>query len=673
MRTLLGVLCLSFMAMICLPACATTWYVRPDGGTRYSTNAKQGQCDGKGDAPYPGKGTNRHCAFNDVRLLWQDGSYAYNTSPFPAWGWVIQGGDTVILRGSIAKGVSYRIGNNAALGSCTDPSVPAGQPNIRGACGNQFQGAPPPPSGTVEHPTRILGENYQSCSAQSARTQLHGGWGVGAVLDLSGSSYIDLECLDITDFSSCGRASQRSACQSGNGTVISDYAGSGISLNNQSTHITLNNLRIHGLASFGLYGATGNGSVFTNIDVLGNAGGGWNADRGDGKTGLGTLLVQHYSIEWNGCAEEYPIVDKVPYGDCTDDNSGGYGDGFGTATVTSDAPGWQVHFDQGTVAYNTQDGLDALHLVGNGSSMTVTRTLAYGNMGQQLKVGGQSGTLINNLVVGNCFAMKEAIPGTPAGFNAKLSDYCRAGDVAVAATVANQSKLTLDFNTIYSANTIGVEVECDAYAGQCSSSSLIDYRNNIFVGFVDDAAHGNPKGQGERPTPVYLGDTLHGVNPFANQGSVFSNNAVFHPRGNWKCPTSHETHALCGDPGLKDERWHLYGYGDMAPASRSSAVVGSGVAINGVTVDFNGATRPATPSRGALEFGDAPSAASVPTSEGTAVVEGESQAADVAGASDAPKSSEVSTKRTVLTCAGATVLLLAGWRVVRYFRGRPSA
>ena len=43
------------------------------------------------------------------------------------------------------------------------------------------------------------------------------------------------------------------------------------------------------------------------------------------------------------------------------------------ASVISN-PGWQAHFDQGVASYNTQDGLDALHLIGSGSSMTITRT-----------------------------------------------------------------------------------------------------------------------------------------------------------------------------------------------------------------------------------------------------------------------------------------------------------
>lgn len=41
--------------LIAPPAFATTYYVRANGGPRYdATNAPTGQCDGQGDAAYPG-------------------------------------------------------------------------------------------------------------------------------------------------------------------------------------------------------------------------------------------------------------------------------------------------------------------------------------------------------------------------------------------------------------------------------------------------------------------------------------------------------------------------------------------------------------------------------------------------------------------------------------------
>jgi hypothetical protein len=563
------------------PTPGTTWYVRPDGGTRYTTNVPTGQCDGKGDAPYPGSGVNQHCAFNDVRFLYMDGTYADGTH-FPAWGWVIAGGDTVIFRGSIGTGVSYRIGING------------GGSWVGGIWGNPFgSGIPVPPSGTASQPTRILGENWQNCSAQSARTQLHGGWGTFNVLNLSGTSYVDVECLDITDFTNCNRNElARVPCEVG-GQVVADFAQTGIEFSNTTTHLTLNNIRAHGLAVEGFWGPTGDGTVMKNIDLIGNASAGWNADPATSPdtTGIGSLLVQNFNISWNGCTEEYPMVDPLPYDDCQDDSSGGYGDGFGTATVNSGPGGWQVHFDQGVVSYNTQDGLDALHIRGAGSTMTVTRTLAYGNQGQQIKVGGATATIQNSLIVGNCEAMRtEAIPGTPAGFGSLLADPCRAGNVAVVVETTPGDPAVFQFNTLYSKGSIGLEVEY-ATADQGNGNTLL-YNDNIFVGFNNPTTH-------ENPSPIY---STTGFTTFlTNPGASWTNNVTFGEKAGLPCPRAGETDAICGDPGLIDETYHAFGYGDMTPASTGNAVQGAGVAVPEVTTDYTGSPRGNPPSIGAYE------------------------------------------------------------------------
>ena len=577
------------IAAVAPVSAGTTWYVRPDGGTRYSVNVTNGQCDGKSDLAYPGTGTNQHCAFKDVRYLWQDGSYNYGpSSGVPGWGWIGSGGDTYLIRGSLATGVSYRIGWNNKSASCESDGC-------WGIQGDPYSsGIPAPPSGTATQHTRILGENYAACHAASAKTQLHGGYGLYSVLQMSGSSYVDVACLDITDFSACIKGRD---CNTTPGS-LDDYAGAGVSWSNASTHDSLTDIHIHGLASAGMIGPTGNGVVMSYLDIIGNPGAGWNADAGDGTTGTGSLLVQHYNISWNGCAEEYPMIDALPYNKCNDDNDGGYGDGFGTATVTS-SPGWAVTFDQGLVSYNTQDGLDALHLIGSGSSMTVTRTLAFGNMGQQIKVGGASGTAMNNLIVTNCNAMRQAIPGTPAGYNTNLSDFCRAADTGVLLSTAKNTTLRFDFNTVYSASATGVQIECDTSTGSCDSTSLVDFRNNIFVGFLNNVADGYVNGgTNDYSNPIYNGA---GVDYFANVGSQYSNNVTYHGKSNWGCPAQHELNATCADPHLTDETWPVYGYGDMSPAAGTGVVLGAGVAIPGITVDYSGVTRGNAPSIGAQE------------------------------------------------------------------------
>jgi hypothetical protein len=543
-RLFLRLICASLLGAVCLPLSATTWYVRPDGGTRYSKNVAKGQCDGKTDASYSGKGVNQHCAFNDVRWLWQDGSYS-SAGNFPSWGWVIAGGDTAIIRGSIGTGVTWRIGWNHNSGAL-DPSTGL----YYGLQGDTYSsGAPPPPSGTASQHTRILGENYAACHSASAKTQIRGGWSVQNMFNLSGVSYVDFACLDLSDFSACGRSSQTVGCD-----PTQDFAQNAILFSNTSTHDTLTDLHIHGMATNGIYGPTGDGVVMDYIDILGNASSGWNADNGNG-TGKGSVSVSHFNITGNGCEEEYPIVHEIPYGDCTDQDHGGYGDGFGTATMASEPPGWQVAFDQGVVSYNTQDGLDALHVSGSGSSMTVTNTLAYGNMGQQIKVGGASVALTHNVIFGNCAAMSQAIPGFPPKFNAKLDLFCRAGDTAVLINVSPATSAVYQYNTLYTAGTIGLEVEY-VDPGKQTGTETIKYDHNIFVGF--------PNGEREYPTPIYSNTDLK---MFTNPGASFSNNVTYHPRGNWRCPATslREVAGSCSNPHLKDETWHPYGYGDVSP------------------------------------------------------------------------------------------------------------
>jgi hypothetical protein len=117
---------------------------------------------------------------------------------------------------------------------------------------------------------------------------------------------------------------------------LDDYTTSGIQWSNATTNVTLTDVRVHGMV-----GPTGTGVSLTRVAQVGNAMSGWNMDLGNGTTGTGTLSMDHLSILWNGCAEEYPIVDQVPYNYCTDDFNGGYGDGIGTATVQSN-PAWTI-------------------------------------------------------------------------------------------------------------------------------------------------------------------------------------------------------------------------------------------------------------------------------------------------------------------------------------------
>jgi len=421
-----------------------------------------------------------------------------------------------------------------------------------------------------------------------------------------------------------------------------DYAGNGISINNKSTHITVTDVRLHGLSGAGMLGAPGDGFVATDIAILGNGNAGWNTDDGSGSAGVGSLLVQNFDISWNGCIEEYPITHAVPYISCRDQSTGGYGDGFGTTTVDSPPPGWQLHFDQGTVSYNTQDGLDALHIGGAGSSIAVTRTLAYGSEGEQLKVGGAIATIQNSLIVGNCEALTSgvAIPGRPSTTYDNLASPCRAGNVAVYVTTSPGYTTTFENNTLYTSGNIGLEIEY-AYSNQTGNTNLFKYDNNIFFGFPNS-------GKQENPTPIFSTTDLKML---TNPGSSWAHNLYYGYRSNWSCPARGEKNALCTKPGLVDETYHVIGYGNMAPASGASAVVGVGVPADGVTTDYAGKPRSATPTIGGLESAFSPAPRSKTGSQS------ESQLPPIHAG-------------TAFRAAAAVVVVSVGWGMFRLLRGR---
>ena len=567
-------------------------YVRSDGGT-------PSQCTSLADAPYPGSGSGQACAYNDIRYVVTNGVFV-NQSPNAVtartgWSWDISGtagGDTWMIRNGITYSATNPFPANpgtsgpAQIGQQGSGSGDAGL-NLAGDPG--FGGLPPPPSGFASQHTRILGYNFSSCTSPSARAQLVGMYGVAPVISLSGTSYVDIACLDISDQSSCGTSNQTNSCSTN--FPLSNYAGSGINFNNTVTNITITDVRIHGMAGTGMAGPTNDGVVLNRVDLIGNAGAGWNTD--NGTTGVNSLLYENSVIAWNGCAEEFPIVDALPYQDCTDDNVGGYGDGFGTGTENSPSPGWHVDFENMDFHNNTQDGLDGLHIQGTGSTITANRILAYGNMGNQVKMGSQ-GILTNSQIIGNCFAMQNAIPGTPSGFNSRLTDYCRSSNEATIMTVDDTftAPSIFSFNTIlqgdYGAGGDATGIVCQT---SCSSGYGIVYRNNIIYGF--NVSGGTPNRYALNPGSM---------SPMTQPSSAYSNNLAFGVSNSGGCPDVGETNTLCVAPQIATSTWPVYGTSSLLPTSGSANVVGAGVTCCSTTKDYSGVTRPNPPSIGANEF-----------------------------------------------------------------------
>lgn len=557
---------LAFCApMVCAPMLAATWYVRPDGGTRYSAKVRKGQCNGQADAPYPGKGVNQPCAFKDYRYLWDDGSYGNDA-------WVIAGGDTVILRGG-----PWRVGFNQGV-NANDVWCFGGQGPY--ACTN-----PTIPSGTASQPTRILGENYASCSSGNATirsklTQIFGGYGVGTALNLSGAQYVQVECLEITRHSQCithGSPAYPSGCRTS--YPLDDYDSDGISTSTGTRDVLLQDIWDHGHTDRGIIGPIGGVVTCLRCDIGYNGMAGWDFDNGSSTPSVNGVWNFSYStIEWNGCNQQYPAVDPIPAISCYGQSNAGYGDGVGTP------PGMclTANIDHSVFRYNTQDGLDLGHIDKGSCSLTIKDSRSYANGGGQFKWGPNENPAIfeNNLVLANCLRMSAPIAGAPATYNVNLGDFCRAED-AVSFNFRQGGMATLANNTIVSYAPTTYDVGC--WDASCSNSVLV-FENNITLGYNNPGTYklgGQPPG----PGGFYFAHPI---------GKIIRRNNIFYGVRSITCPTGFAAER-CVDPKLVSEKrfsaeqdldhfdFHLTG---------QSPAIGAGIRVPGLQSDFSGRDRP---------------------------------------------------------------------------------
>ena len=571
---------LLLVVFVALPLSGETWYVRPDGGTRYSAAAHGGQCDGKADAAYHGKGTNQHCAFKDYRMLWDDQSYGGYKK------WVIASGDTVILRGG-----PWRVGFNQGKDAHDAWCVGSGDPY---SCSN-----PAIPAGTAAQHTRILGENYESCSNgtvtnRSKLTQIFGGFAVGTAFNLTDTQYVDVACIEITRHSQCVRSGvppYPSGCSSS--FPLDDFDTDGIATNNKTANVTMTDLWIHGHTSRGIIGPIGGPVTCLRCTISYNGMAGWDFD--DGRStpyGPGAAWNFLYSIiEWNGCNQEYPITHANPAISCYGQSDGGYGDGVGTPAGTG--TGMSVTVDHSIFRYNTQDGLDLLHVDAGNNTLNITNSFAQGNNGSSFKWGQnfRTVTFANNIVLDNCTRMSAPIDGTPATFNQHLNDFCRAYD-GIAFNLLQNSTVQFVNNTIVNYAPATFDIDCSDPTS-CSKSTLV-FRNNIVYGI-------------DNPKTYPLGGKPGGPGSFFFEkpiGNVVRSNNILHGLRDVRCITlSHTEH--CDDPKFigehpftKEQDLDNFNF-HLAPGSPA---IHSGANIPELHTDYDGKPRPSgNYSLGALE------------------------------------------------------------------------
>ena len=574
----------------------TTWYIRPDGGTRYSANQTSGQCDGQADVAYPGTGVNQHCAFNDYRYLWDD--WSYNKVA-----WVIAGGDTVIIRGCVPNAengytTDCRVGFDQASSNGGGYTWCVGGSNGSGGCSN-----PVIPSGTASQPTRILGQNFANCSVNNAvdkskLTQIFGGFGVWDTLNLGGAQYVDVQCLEITSHAQCivhGYPAVPKACQPG----TDDYDSDGIGTDVNTHDLLLQDLSVHGHTDRGIKGAIGGVVTALRVDVAYNGMAGWDFDDGSGSApgGYGTPSLpgavwnfNYSTIEWNGCNQIYPSTNADT---CYDDIDGAYGDGVGTP------PGMclSANIDHSAFNYNTQDGLDLGHIDTGTCSVKITNSTAVGNMGATFKWGPNESPAVftDNLALANCARMSQPIAGTSSYYNQHLQHWCRSGD-NVSFNFRQGGTALIANNTVAGYESTSFDVAC--WDTSCSNS-VLTFQNNLTLGY-------------DNPLTYSIGGQAGGIGGLYFQepiGAVtWTNNLWYGMRASsFNCPTGYSGD-ICADPLLVNEPTGQAGNFveteldnfNFTPSSGSPAI-GAGTYLSTVPLDYTGSQRSNPPSIGAYE------------------------------------------------------------------------
>ena len=511
-RSLLCLL-LSFAAFS--PAfAATTYYVRTDGGDA-------SQCTGKGDAAYPGTGTGLACA-------WKNPNYALPPTDVAR----IAGGDTLIIDAG-----SYQIGLGA-------PGANVGR------CGAGWPYdcylAKIPSGISAAAKTRILGRGHDTGCA--APPKLWGTDRVTMVINMQGSSNIELGCIEVTDQSDCieFHADTTIRCAR-DAAPYGQWASVGVSAK-ASSNVWMHDVNIHGLANRGLVAGGLTDWTVERVKIKANGWAGWDGDVGTGSSNSGAIVLRQVEIAWNGCGEKWQT--GAIHG-CWGQQSGGYGDGLGTATTGGN---WLI--EDSFFHHNTSDGLDLLYMDGAAtSSVTIRRVYAAGNAGNQLKTKGQ--TLIeNSVVVGNC-----------AYFNGQFSmtdmDQCRALGNAISIGLIGGQTTTVRNNTV-----IG-EGDCLILSENGDAASQLIIQNNALVGQID--WRGNKQGNpGELACGHY---SYNSPNPTVYAGNLFYNVKQA------QCPAG----SICAqDPKFKNMTMASF---DAEPLA-GSPVIDKGIAISGMTTDF---------------------------------------------------------------------------------------
>lgn len=436
---------------------AGPYYVRPNGGTG-------SQCTGLVDQDYDAGAHGTSCALNHP--FWLTGVHADcgNTSG------VLAAGETAII---YPKSGGYDMGYGA-------PNT-AGSTSFPWDC--HMKPIPSGPNSSTK--TKIYGSNYADCSDISDATELYGKERSYWVIDLQGSSNVDLRCIHVTDHSQCrynSTLSDGDACSTS--YPYGDFAQKGIK-SASSANINLENFWVTGMASEGASIANPSDWTLTNVNIIGNAQINYNFN-GTGSEGTtdeatGTMSFSGGTVAWGGCTLKYPVTyssyDGITLPDprrCCSQDQGCASDGLGSQ---SNQATWI--FDGVKFVRNVADGLDLLYhdVDGGTGTVTIKNSKFIKNSGNQVKSGGNS--FLSNLAIdADCmyFNGKSYTWTSDGGF----SDNCRAAGNALSFAYQTGTDVYLEGVTVL--NTVNAEpiTVTSRNISACDSSNKLQIKNSIF-------------------------------------------------------------------------------------------------------------------------------------------------------------------------------------------------
>lgn len=510
-------------------ASATTYYVRTDGGPPE-------RCDGKADTAAPATGTGQPCAWDHPFRALPPGEPPRMAS-----------GDTLIIGSG-----SYMMGFGAAGASSCEAD---------GAWGCHM---PPVPGGeSAAQPTRILGAGWdRGCTAPP---ELWGTERADSILDLSNADNVEIGCLVLTDHSSCVESHSGAIACRRDTPPFGPWAVAGIYAQD-SKNVRLSDLYIHGFAGTGVHAGRLTDWTVERVRIAGNGWSGWDGDMDGTDSNSGALTFRKFTVEWNGCGETYP--GGQPTG-CWAQTAGGYGDGFGTGET-----GGNWLFEDSAFLHNTSDGLDLLY-AREGSTITIRRTRAEGNAGNQLKTNGPA-LIENSIAVGDC-----------AFFNGKAFthhvDDCRALGNTLSLSLRPGDLVRLINNTVTGQGDCLAIADCFG-GGACNGTERVRARNNIFIGGTEFLS------PDDRACFFYQEAFPHGDSLF---------DIDYHFVSGVKDDACPGEHTVCNvSPGLVNASLVAFD----AHLLSASPAIGFASKPDAPAIDFDGHSRDASPDLGAYEF-----------------------------------------------------------------------